>query len=259
MDLRLKGKTAVVTGASRGLGRAIAGGLAAEGCRLVICARGADGLQEAADELRAGGAEVEARPLDVTEDGAVEELVATAEARFGVPEVVVGNVGGNRRGALTELEDEAWRQVFELNFQSQVRLARSAARRMLAHEIPGSIVFVASIFGREAGGAGLGIYNASKSALISMAKILSLELAPAGIRVNTVAPGSIRFPGGSWDRRCLEDPEGMERFIAANLPLGRFGRADEIADAVTFLASERASLVTGTCWNVDGGQSRSLI
>lgn len=259
MDLRLQGKTAIVTGASRGLGRAIAGGLAAEGCRLVICARGAEGLKTAADELRATGAEVEARVLDVTEPAAADELVAAAESRFGPPEVVVGNVGGNQRGLLTELDDEAWRRIFDLNFQSQVRLARAAARRMVEHEIRGSVVFVASIFGREAGGAGLSIYNASKSALISMAKIAALELAPHGIRVNTVAPGSIRFPGGSWDRRCLEDPEGMARFVEAHLPLGRFGRADEIADAVTFLASERASLVTGTCWNVDGGQSRSLI
>lgn len=259
MDLRLRGKTAVVTGASRGLGRAIAESLAAEGCNLVICARGADGLKQAADELRSQGAEVEAVVLDVTEKDAARRLIETAEQRFGVPHVVVGNVGGNQRGRLTELDDEAWSRVLDLNFQSQVRLGRETARRMLEQNVQGSIVFIASIFGREAGGAGLSIYNASKSALISMAKIMALELAPNGIRVNTVAPGSIRFPGGSWDRRCKEDPEGMARFVEANLPLGRFGRADEIGDAVTFLASERASLVTGTCWNVDGGQSRSLI
>jgi 3-oxoacyl-[acyl-carrier protein] reductase len=120
-------------------------------------------------------------------------------------------------------------------------------------------VFIASIFGREAGGSGLSIYNTTKSALISAAKILALELAPYNIRVNTVAPGSIRFPGGSWDRRMQEDPEGMQHFIAQNLPMGRFGTVEEIADVVTFLVSERASLITGACLNVDGGQSRSLI
>ncbi len=121
------------------------------------------------------------------------------------------------------------------------------------------ILFVASIFGREAGGAGLAIYNTTKSALISLAKIMALELAGDGIRVLSVAPGSIRFPGGSWDKRCIADPEGMEAFVAQNLPIGRFGTAEEVADLVAFLVSDRASLVTGACINADGGQSRSLI
>ncbi|MEM6647757.1 MAG: SDR family oxidoreductase, partial [Bacteroidota bacterium] len=123
----------------------------------------------------------------------------------------------------------------------------------------GSIVFISSIFGREAGGPGLSIYNTTKTALISAAKIMALELAPDGIRVNSVAPGSIRFPGGSWDRRVNEQPEKMKAFIAQNLPLGRFGKATEVADVVTFLASKRASLITGACLTVDGSQSNSLI
>ncbi|MEO1370148.1 MAG: SDR family oxidoreductase, partial [Acidobacteriota bacterium] len=113
--------------------------------------------------------------------------------------------------------------------------------------------------GGEARPARLAAYNATKSALISLAKIMALELAPHGIRVNSIAPGSIRFPGGSWDKRCRDDPEGMRAFVEQNLPLGRFGHAHEIGDAVAFLASERASLITGTCLNVDGGQSKSLI
>jgi 3-oxoacyl-[acyl-carrier protein] reductase len=123
----------------------------------------------------------------------------------------------------------------------------------------GSIIFITSIFGREAGGTGLSIYNTTKSALISLSKIMALELAPHGIRVNNVAPGSIRFPGGSWDRRCIADPDGMAVFIEQNLPLGRFGTVEEVGNVVAFLASDCASLVTGTSLNADGGQSHSLI
>jgi 3-oxoacyl-[acyl-carrier protein] reductase len=141
---------------------------------------------------------------------------------------------------------------------SHVRASRAAVPAM-KEAGGGVILFVTSIFGREAGGKGLALYNTTKSALISVAKIMALELAADGIRVNSIAPGSIRHPGGSWDRRCLEDPEGMAKFVETNLPIGRFGTAEEVADVVAFLASDRASLVTGACLNVDGGQSRSLI
>ena len=123
----------------------------------------------------------------------------------------------------------------------------------------GVILFNASIFGREAGGPELTIYNTTKAGMISLAKIMALDLAPHGIRVNSIAPGSILFPGGSWHKRREADPEGIARFVERNLPLGRFGNLDEVADFVAFMVSERASLLTGSCVNVDGGQSRSLI
>ena len=123
----------------------------------------------------------------------------------------------------------------------------------------GSIVFVSSVFGREKGGPGLSIYNTTKSALISAAGIMALELAKDGIRVNCVAPGSIQFPGGSWDKRVKADPDGMRTFVRENLPLGRFGKGEEVGDVVAFLSSERAGLITGACVAVDGAQGRSLV
>ncbi len=258
MDLGLKGKVAVVTGGSRGIGKGIAGRLAAEGCRVAICARGEDALQTAADEIAARGAEVLALPLDLTEADAPQRLVEQAAERFGRLDILVGNVGGNRRKPFAETTDADWEAVLDVNLRAHVRAARAAIPH-LRRAGGGALLFVASIFGREAGGHGLSIYNATKSALISLAKIMALELAPEGIRVNSLAPGSIRFPGGSWDRRVQTDPEGMKKFVAENLPVGRFGTVEEVADVAVFLVSERASLVTGACLNVDGGQSRSLI
>ncbi len=257
MDLGLSGKVAIVTGGSRGIGRGIVEGLLAEGCKVVTCARNGEKLQQAVDELRASG-DIVGVPLDITDRDAGETLLATAKAEFGAVDVLVNNAGGNKRGAFVELSDEDWQTVLELNFNSHVRIARAVAGEMQKRK-SGSIIFIASIFGREAGGKGLAIYNSTKSAMISMAKIMAMELAADNVRVNSVAPGSIRFPGGSWDRRCIEDPEGMQAFIDRELPLGRFGTVEEVANVVAFLASERASLVTGTCINVDGCQSRSLI
>ncbi|HHL71532.1 MAG TPA: glucose 1-dehydrogenase [Bacteroidetes bacterium] len=257
MDLGLSGKVAIVTGGSRGIGRGIVEGLLAEGCKVVTCARNAEKLQQAVDELRASG-DIVGVPLDITSRDAGETLLAKAKAEFGAVDVLVNNAGGNKRGAFVELSDEDWQTVLELNFNSHVRVARAVAGEMQKRK-SGSIIFIASIFGREAGGKGLAIYNSTKSAMISMAKIMAMELAADNVRVNSVAPGSIRFPGGSWDRRCIEDPEGMQAFIDRELPLGRFGTVEEVANVVAFLASERASLVTGTCINVDGCQSRSLI
>jgi len=258
MDLGLKGKTAIVTGASRGIGRAIALGLAEEGCNLVICARGEEALAEAAAEMRRRGVEVEAIALDASAADAGDRLAGVAIDAFGGVDVLVNNIGGNRRGQFADLTDEDWRDLLDLNFLSHVRASRAVIPAM-KEAGGGVILFVASIFGREAGGKGLALYNTTKSALISVAKIMALELAADGIRVNSIAPGSIRHPGGSWDKRCIEDPEGMAEFVEANLPLGRFGKAEEVADLTAFLASDRASLVTGACVNVDGGQSRSLI
>jgi len=258
MNLELEGKVALVTGSSRGLGRAIALRLAAEGCALALCARGENALVEVAGEVREMGRPVYFQPLDVTAAENIGAFVDQAAKELGGVDILVNNVGGNRRVAFADSKDRDWQEILEVNFHSHVRFSR-AAIPLMRQRSSGVILFISSIFGREAGGPGLSIYNTSKSALISLAKIMALELAPEGIRVNSIAPGSIRFPGGSWDRRCQEDPEGMANFIRDNLPLGRFGTAEELADVVAFLASPRASLITGACLNADGGQSHSLI
>ncbi len=258
MDLGLKNRVAVVTGASRGLGKAISEGLGSEGCRLVICARGEDKLREAENDLVSAGVDTLALSLDITDQSAAKQLTEAAVDRFGRVDILVGSAGGNRRKSFPETTDDDWKELLELNLVSHLRFARQVIPEM-RRTGGGAIVFISSIFGREAGGAGLSIYNTTKSALISAAKIMAVELAKDAIRVNTVAPGSIRFPGGSWDRRVNEQPEKMREFVETNIPMGRFGRAEEIADIVTFLVSERASLVTGACINADGGQSRSLI
>lgn len=258
MDLKLKGKTAIITGASRGIGKAIATSLAQEGCNLIICARGEEMLEKAADELRSQGVRVASIALDITQPKAAKELVERARSEFGRLDVFVGNAGGNRRAMFADTTDDDWNAIMELNLNAHIRTSRAAIGLMKSFG-GGSILFVSSIFGREAGGKGLSIYNTTKSALISVAKIMAVELGQDGIRVNTVAPGSIRFEGGSWDKRCKEDPEGMAAFIRDNIPMGRFGTAEEVADVVTFLSSPRASWISGASITVDGVQSRSLI
>jgi len=251
MDLSLRDKAAIVTGGSRGIGRAIALAFADEGCRVAICARGEESLRAVEAELRARGVDALGIVADVARADDIERVVAETVARFGRLDILVNNAGGRAR----EDTDEAWNLVYESNVLAAVRATRAAVPHMRAAG-GGSIVHIASIYGRESGGPVA--YNAMKSAMIAHAKAMALELAPA-IRVNSVAPGSVAFPGGSWGRRLEEDPEGMRRFVEQNIPMGRFGTPEEIANVVVFLCSARASWVTGACINVDGGQSRSNI
>jgi 3-oxoacyl-[acyl-carrier protein] reductase len=253
VDLGLKGKVAIVTGGSRGIGRSIALALADEGCSVAICARGEEALRKTEAELRDRGVNAYAQPIDLNDAAAIDSFVSNAAAALGGVDVLVNNVGGTSR---VPDEDEAWQGTFDINLMAAIRATRASLTHMRAKR-SGSIIHITSIYGRESGGAAS--YNAMKSAMNSHAKSLSTQLAPEGIRVNAVAPGSIQHPGGSWDRRVQEDPDGMKRFVEQSIPSGRFGTAQEVADVVVFLASDRASWVTGACINVDGGQSRSNI
>ena len=258
MDLGLQGKSAIITGASRGIGRAIALGLAAEGCRVAIAARGEEALHAVAEEIRRAGGEALAVPGDLTLPGSAERLIARAADAFGGLDILVNNLGGSAPAnkPFTETDPKDWRGVVALNLYPAVECSRLAVPRF--HERGGGvIVVISSIYGREAGGyAG---YNAVKSALNSLAKSLSRELAAENVRVNAVAPGSILFPGGSWERRQQADPEGIADFVKRDLPLGRFGTPEEVANVVVFLCSQRASWVSGACIPVDGSQGRSNI
>jgi 3-oxoacyl-[acyl-carrier protein] reductase len=255
MDLGIRDRVAIVTGSSRGLGKASALALAAEGVRVVLNGRTEATLLEAAQEIRAAGGTVEPVAADVSTEGGCTALFDKAQEAFGAIDILVNNAGGGSAADLMS-PDSDWSTVIDQMFWSSLRLTRLVVPGMRDRR-RGVIIMMSSIYGRELGGSSS--YQVVKSAQLSLGKSLAKQLAPDNIRVVTVAPGSILFPGGSWWRRQQADPEAMARFVAQEMPLGRFGRAEEVGEVVAFLCSERASLVTGASIPVDGCQSRSLI
>ncbi len=258
MDLGLAGKVAIITGSSRGLGLASARALVAEGCNVCICGRGEDALSEAALELAAAAvapAEVLAVRADLSTEQGIRDVVDATVARFGGVDVLVNNVALARGSDIVATTDAEWQEAFDQTLFPAIRATRLVVPSMRERG-GGAVIIISSIFGREAGGRMT--YNAVKAAEISLGKSLAQQLAKDNIRVNSVSPGSISFPGGSWFKRQQSDPEGIAKFIAAELPFGRFGRAEEVGDVVAFLASARASWVSGTSVVVDGCQSRAF-
>ena len=254
MDLGLAGKIALVTGSSRGIGRGIASRLVEEGADVLFCGRGADDL-DAAVTAQAGPGRAAGCVADVTTLAGAEAVVAAAVEHFGGLDIVVNSVGGSGARTFEAMDEADVRAVLGKNLFPALNVSRAAVPAM--RERGGGVIgMVASVWGREGGGAPS--YNIAKAAEISLAKAMASDLAKDGIRVFSMAPGSTLFPGGSWEKRLREDPEGMAGFIERELPWGRLGTVDELADVMAFLVSPRASWVVGACVSVDGGQARSF-
>jgi 3-oxoacyl-[acyl-carrier protein] reductase len=251
MDLGLAGKKAFVTGATKGIGRAIAEHFVAEGVDVAICARNAAEVAEAVGALQATGVKANGRALDVADGPALTTWVADAAAELGGLDIVIANVS-----ALAIGQDEAsWKAEFETDLMGTVR-AVNAAMPFLEKSDAAAIVVIASVSGREVDFAA-GPYGVFKAALIHYAKGLSFQLAAKGIRVNAVSPGNTYFPGGVWEKIEQGNPELFEQAMALN-PTGRMGRPEEMARAVVFLASPAASFITGTNLVVDGALTRGV-
>lgn len=324
MDLYLRSKSALLVGASRGIGGATALALAREGCRLALIARGPGELEARAEAcLQAGAPEVVPLAADATDPLELQSAIDEAGRRLNGLDILITLVGGSQPGGTADTDDDGWERALGRNLMPAVRASRGAlpylvqsAARNVAYEQnparqvatvrspPGKsalhepappftaatppmgaaarasaaaetmeldlvrpaeaphlrrasvILHVASIWGREGGGPLT--YNAAKAALISLAHEQARELAARGVRVCSVAPGSTLHPGGSWERRLQKDPAGTSAFVQREIPWGRFGTAEEVADVITFLCSPRASWVSGACVVVDGGQSKGF-
>ena len=253
MDLQLTGKRALVTGGSRGIGKAIAQALLAEGARVAICARGEADLASAAAELGPGVVTI-ATDL-ATEAGSHRAVDETVRALGGI-DVLVNNAGGSLgAGPFHKASEAQWKVVLDLNLLATVWCSRRAVAWMQDHG-GGAIVHISSICGREY--CTSAPYVAAKAAVVGLGKEMARDLAELNVRVNVVAPGSILFPGGSWDRRHKERPEVIKHMLEHELPFERFGKPEEIGPLVAFLCSPRASWISGACIPVDGAQGRAF-
>lgn len=257
MDLQLQGKSVLVSGSSRGIGRAIAVAFLEEGAKVTLTGRTASSLADAEADLgpRHVGS-VCSYCGDLTQGDGIHGALQLSASRWGALDILIANLGTGRGTTGWAAADDEWQQLLEANFLAGMRLARAVLPSMLAKG-SGSIVFISSIAGRESLPAPLA-YSAAKMALLSLTKNLAREVAAQGVRVNAVAPGNILFSGGAWAARSARDPAGTRSYIEQAVPLGRFGTPEEIASAVVFLSSARATFITGSCLTVDGGQTHTL-
>ena len=262
MELGLEGKVAFITGASEGIGYAAAESFAREGAKVGICARRPEPLNEAAQRLRATGGDIYAAPADVTDPSALEAAAGGCVHALGPIDILVNNAGGAHRSELLAVTDEEWQYSWDMMLMAAVRLCRHVIPGMRERRW-GRIINVSSIYGRQPGPE-VHDYNVVKAALINLTKCLANEYAADNVLANIICPGPILTP--LWVRKAtgLAREQGttmetvIEQLAERNVPLGRYGKPEEVADFIVFLASERASFTTGASFNVDGGMVRGM-
>ena len=265
MEMGLKDKVAMITGASRGIGKSCALTLAEEGCHLAVCARNRETLDESAEEFKSKGVEVLTVRADVAKAEDIDNFVSRTAEKFNRIDILVNNAGTGRLSDLMEFPEEEFRYNMELMFFGLMRCSKGVAGHMQKQKW-GRIINISSIFGKQPGG--LVDYDAIKAAVIMFSKDLANYLAKDNILVNTICPGPIRTPlwegpGGLGEQLGsvlnMSGPEAIKWFAEQNIPLGHHGDPEDIANLVAFLASDKAKFITGQAINVDGGMVKSNI
>ena len=257
MDLEISGKHALITGGSRGLGKESAISLGKEGVIVSICGRGKEDLDKAVKELKDLGISVSGHVADLSEKNSAKKLFDSSIEANGEIDILINNVGGSlgTSDILNSSMDE-FSHVMDVNLWSAIKLMKLCIPNMKKNQW-GRIVNIASIYGREFGGTAP--YMTAKAAMIAASKHASQTLANTGVTVNSVAPGSILFKGGTWDKFIQNNSkETVKNFIEKNLPMEKFGWPEPVGATVTFLCANKSALITGVCINVDGGQSHNL-
>jgi 3-oxoacyl-[acyl-carrier protein] reductase len=260
MDLRIKGKHALITGGSHGIGRAIALALAEEGCNVAICGRGQERLEQTVAELKARGIDSISVSADVLIPEDIDRVMKTVIDAWGTLHILVNNVGGGGRWGsrvVEETSEQVWLDVYSKNALAAVRFTMRAIPYMRRQKW-GRVVTITSSYGREGGGRPW--FNVAKTAQTALMKNLALnyDLARDGITFNSVAPGCIMIPDTGWDAEQKRDLEGFKKMVNEEFPLGRLGKPEEIASVVAFVCSEQASLLNGASIPVDGAESKSF-
>ncbi len=262
MDLEISGKVALVAASSQGLGKAVALGLAQEGAKVVISARNAERLESAKKDIQSKtGAEVLPIPADLTKPADIKNLVEKTIAQFGTVHILVNNAGGPPAGFFWDMADDSWQKAVELTLMSSVRLARAVLPFMRKQKW-GRIINITSVSVKQPIN-DLLLSNSLRLSVVGWAKTLSSQLAAEGILINNVCPGWTRTDRVNeliQARAKNEDKSAreVEQTIVSNIPMGRMGQPEELANLVVFLASERASYITGTTIQVDGGAVKGM-
>lgn len=257
MDLGLKGKVAIITGSTEGIGKATALNFAQQGAKVAICSRDAEKVKHAVAEIEAAGGEVLGMAADISKAADIEQFINAVADKFGRIDILVNNAGSSQRGAFLETEDAKWAADFELKVFGAIRCTRLAVPHMIKQG-GGRVINITNVAAKQPG-AGSGPTSISRAAGLALTKMLSKEFAAQNILVNTVVIGKIKSGQHERTRKKLGlEPEVYFKKVAADIPMGRMGETAEAANAIVFLASNLATYVTGTSLNLDGGLSGVL-